>query len=415
MNYSVRFHTEKRNGITANVPVILSVTFSKQRMLFYTGLRCRIDENKNQWDSDNCRLKLNQVTPDGLTSQKFNDELSKFSLAVGELFKRYEFNKVSPTVALLRNDLKRYLGKVVKAENKDDFFSRFDQYIREAYLSDNTRIGLTSTKEKLKLFRPETTFNSFDVQYLTDFQNFLLNDKGLSKNTTIAQLNRLRSFLNHANKNGYTDKYPFKAFNPGSEKYGNPVYISVEERDKLYNAVLEDPIHSMVRDIFVFQSLVGCRVSDLERLRKSNIINGCVQYIAQKTKNETIVTANIPLTAKAKEILSRYDLPNGRILPHIDLHLYNEKLKEIFKLDKIKITRIVTVADPKTRENVQKSIADLASSHMARKIFIGGLHKKGVKNELIGSMSGHVVNSKAFSRYYQIDQADQEQAMKLIE
>ena len=40
---------------------------------------------------------------------------------------------------------------------------------------------------------------------------------------------------------------------------------------------------------------------------------------------------------------------------------------------------------------------------------------KGVKNEIIASMSGHVENSRAFSRYYNIDKEDQEQAIKMIE
>ncbi len=52
---------------------------------------------------------------------------------------------------------------------------------------------------------------------------------------------------------------------------------------------------------------------------------------------------------------------------------------------------------------------------MARRIFIGGLHKKGVKNEIIASMSGHVKDSKAFARYYTIDEEDQKKAMKEIE
>ena len=90
-------------------------------------------------------------------------------------------------------------------------------------------------------------------------------------------------------------------------------------------------------------------------------------------------------------------------------------MKELFKDKSVEITRIVTIPDPKTRENKQVSIADIATSHMARRVFVGGLHRKGVKNEIIASMSGHTKDSKAFSRYYNINQQDQEQAMKLIE
>jgi len=90
-------------------------------------------------------------------------------------------------------------------------------------------------------------------------------------------------------------------------------------------------------------------------------------------------------------------------------------LKDLFKHENVKITRMVTIADPKTRLSKQVPICDIASSHMARRVFVGILHKRGVKNEIIASMSGHVENSKAFSRYYNIDKEDQKTAIKLIE
>ena len=38
------------------------------------------------------------------------------------------------------------------------------------------------------------------------------------------------------------------------------------------------------RDIFVFQSLIGCRISDFYRMTKQNLINGAIEYIPRKTK-----------------------------------------------------------------------------------------------------------------------------------
>ncbi|NQU52457.1 MAG: hypothetical protein HQ522_07950 [Bacteroidetes bacterium] len=51
---------------------------------------------------------------------------------------------------------------------------------------------------------------------------------------------------------------------------------------------------------------------------------------------------------------------------------------------------------------------------MARKTFVGLLFKH-TKNEVIGSMSGHAPGSKAFRRYYAVDQDDREKAMKNLE
>ena len=385
---------------------MLSVTYSKQRMFYYIGKRCHL----KQWNTENNELKRNQIAPDGQTSQKFNEDLSKIAVAVGELFTIYEIAKVIPTPGQLREDLKKKLGKELKATDKEDFFSRFDQYIREANLSSSRKASTRTLYNKLKKFNPDTSFEKLDLH---SFQGFLLKDCNLSKNSSISILNSLRVFIRHANKNLYTHINPFESFKVDAEKYGKPIYITLEERDLLFNAEIEDTGLSVVRDVFIFQCFIGCRYGDLMRLKRSNIINGCIQYIASKTRSEKPRVARVPVTEKAMVILSRYDLSDGRLLPFITLRHYNKFLKKLFLL--VDLTRIVTLADKKTQIDIQVPICDLASSHMARRVFIGGLHKKNVKNEIIASMSGHVENSKAFSRYYDIDQEDQEQAMGLIQ
>jgi integrase len=52
---------------------------------------------------------------------------------------------------------------------------------------------------------------------------------------------------------------------------------------------------------------------------------------------------------------------------------------------------------------VKKPLNEIASSHMARRTFIGNMYKKVKDPDLIGSMSGHVEGSKAFARYRTID------------
>lgn len=418
MKYSIKYYPERRKDIVSNVPVMLSVTYSKQRMFYYTGKRCNIDEDKKkgQWNYQDSKLKQNQITPDGHTSQSFNSDLTDITKAVNDLFKVYELSQIIPSPNQLRDDLKKKLGKEVKEPEKTGFFERFEQYKKDAELSHNSKKKHGTTLNKIKAFNPDTTFEKVDVQYLTDFQNFLLTDKAegkLSKNSVISILRSFRTFINYANELDWSNIYPFKKFKLDTESYGEPVFITIEERDKLYDAEIDNECLARVRDMFVFQCFIGCRVSDLVKLKKSNIIDGCIEYIAIKTEGKNAKVARIPLTEKAMKILDKYDFPNGDLLPYITDQRYNEYIKALFR--KVKLKRMVTVADPNTRKSVQKPICDIATSHMARRVFIGNLHHKGAKNEIIASMSGHVENSKAFSRYYNINKEDQTEAMKLIE
>ena len=408
MNYSARYYPEKRNGVTANVPVMLSVTFSKRRLFYYTGLRCRIDSESNQWDAVAGQLKRNQSTPDGLSSQKFNDELRKITVAVGEIFAVYEVSQIQPTVEKLRNDIKRKLGKEVKAIQKEDFFSRFDQYIIGSGVSDNRKETFQAVVKKLKSFNPDMTFENIDLPALKAY----LSEK-LSRNSISCYLNALKTFLKHSVKVKHISVNPFDSFEYAVEKYGQPIYLTIAERDLLFSVAIEDPKLSLIRDIFCLQSVLGCRYGDLMRFTQSNIDNGVLSYIAAKTRNEGERIAKVPLSAKAKQIIARYDLPDGRLLPMVTTVNCDHYIKRVFL--KVGLTRTVTITDKKTLLEKHVTIDTIASTHMARRTLIGGLFEAGVNNEVIGSISGHVAHSKAISRYYKVSDKQQLAAMKLIE
>jgi len=80
-----------------------------------------------------------------------------------------------------------------------------------------------------------------------------------------------------------------------------------------------------------------------------------------------------------------------------------------------KIDRVVTVLNSLTGEQEQKPIYELASSHMARRTFIGNLYKKVQDPNLISSMSGHVEGSRAFARYRDIDMETKKNVIALID
>ena len=68
-----------------------------------------------------------------------------------------------------------------------------------------------------------------------------------------------------------------------------------------------------------------------------------------------------------------------------------------------------------TQKEEQKPIYEIASSHLARRTFIGNIYKKVKDPNIIGSMSGHVEGSKAFARYRDIDDEIKLDVLKEIE
>lgn len=231
--------------------------------------------------------------------------------------------------------------------------------------------------------------------------------KGMPKprgqNSVADMLTRFRAFILWAIDNGYTTNNPFKHFTIGEIVYGTPIYITNEERNRLLETDLSDDKElETQRDIFVFQCLVGCRVSDLYKMTYRSIINDAVEYIPRKTKEDRPITVRVPLNETARKLIAKYqEYSRDSLFPFNTEQDYNRKIKEAFR--RAGLDRTVTVLDQQTRQEVQKPLYEVASSHMARRTFIGNIYKKVKDPNLVGALSGHKEGSKAFARYRTID------------
>lgn len=235
------------------------------------------------------------------------------------------------------------------------------------------------------------------------------------RNTIGENLSRLRTFFAWCNKSGITGNNPFKGYSLPESHYGTPYYITIEERNRIHDMRLHNhPALSVQRDIFVFQCLVGCRVGDLYSLKKENVINGAIEYIPRKTKEGRPVTVRVPLNKQAKEILAKYkDTKGGRLFPFIAQQNYNYAIKDTFRA--ARLNRLVSVINPTTGEPELRKLSEIASSHLARRTFIGNLYKQVKDPSLIGALSGHKEGSKAFARYREIDEEMKVELVKLLE
>lgn len=141
------------------------------------------------------------------------------------------------------------------------------------------------------------------------------------------------------------------------------------------------------------------------RLTKDNIINGFLVYSPHKTKNHGGVTnvARIPLHEMAQALIKKYEGQTGdhNLFSAVPLKSYNAEIKKIFTI--AGITRNVVVRNSLTGEPESVPINTVASSHLARRTFIGNAYSKVRDPNIIGKMSGHVDGSKAFARYRNID------------
>lgn len=234
-----------------------------------------------------------------------------------------------------------------------------------------------------------------------EIPNGMPKSRGL--NTVADLLTRFRAFILWAIDNGHTTNNPFKHFTIGEIVYGTPIYITNEERTQLLETDLSaNKEIEIQRDIFIFHCFIGCRVSDLFKMTYLNIIGDAIEYIPRKTKEDRPITVRVPLSKTAIALIDKYrEEGRERLFPFSTEQHYNRKIKEAFRL--ARLDRTVTVLDQRTRQEVHKPLYEVASSHMARRTFIGNIYKKVKDPNMVGILSGHKEGSRAFARYRNID------------
>lgn len=331
---------------------------------------------------------------------------------------------------VLSRAIARYAGYVRATDNsRKDFEFDIDDVTREDIedFTDYLRHEKELAEDKPRLF--EKLLAEYP-QCVRKGRNVV---EGRGENTIIKMRARLKSVFLYANMKGYTVNRPFEGVKIGTAKVGTPIYITIDERNQIADTDLASiwetmpkkerqlarmPIKTLMeqRDIFVFQCLIGCRVGDLLKMTERYIHNGILVYTPHKTLNEgeEAVQARVPLHPKALSLIRKYRGVDskGRLFPFITAQRYNDAIKLIFKM--AGITRNVEVRNARTGETEIVPINEVASSHLARRTFVGNAYFKVHDPNLIGKMSGHVEGSKAFQRYRKIEDSTLKEVIDLI-
>ncbi len=406
--------------------------------------KSEIEVNPTLWDDAKQEIKA-KVVFDADERLKISTDVADRKNAILRLY-----NAAADKGALTSEWLETEIDKCLHPEKYDigerpqTFFEVFTEFLGQRKVSEIRLRAFRVDFRALKRFEMyeqlvgkvsfQLSLDTITPDILRDFEEFLRNEylfaekypsiyeavpesrtpQPRGQNTINGILIRIRTFFIWAVDSGKTANNPFRKFKIEECVYGTPFYISIDERNRLYQTNLTRHPHLAVqRDIFVFQCLIGCRVGDLYKMTRANIINGAIEYIPRKTKDGRPVTVRVPLNSIAKEILAKYSDTGGRLLPYISEQKYNIAIKRIFLA--ARLSRPVTIINPTTREPKIRPLNEIASSHLARRCFVGNLYKQVKDPNLVGALSGHKEGSQAFARYREIDEQMKTELVKMLE
>lgn len=264
----------------------------------------------------------------------------------------------------------------VRTVTTDDLNSLHDYIMRESEIYESNPDFFKTIPEKKNPPKPRCKNTMFD----------LFNKK-------------LKCFFKWCIEKKYVIVDPFIGFKIDPEMYGSIYFLDWDELDLIrakdfsFNETLQ-----LAKDHLLLQAGVGCRVSDLMRLKKENYYDGFIRYIPIKGINDNPETVSVPVVDFVKEIIERYSSSDSPyLLPPMNPQEFNECIRYILTV--AGITRNVTFLDPSTRKEITAPINKVFSSHNLRKTFVNKVFQEtGGNSVLTASMTGHK-SEAAFKRY----------------
>lgn len=327
-----------------------------------------INVNAKEWD-----LKKERLIPVTKENQDVNLILDNIKSKLTTIKTSY---RLADRVLTPENLKKEFLSGMPRIR----FTAFYDMMLEEekVLMEIGSYNRYKSVLRKLIIYDNDVTFMDIDQNWLDKFRKYL---RGLgNESTTVAgNIGAVKKFLGIAKKAGIKLCLNIDEIEVGSTR-GNRTSLSVHELKRCAGYYFSEYISDSYRLIlgyFLFSCMTGLRISDVQKLKRSNFMDNYVSFVAKKSKKDQSIAMNM----KAREIVNHDPLLFEK--KFADQHI-NDELKKIMII--LKIQKKVTF-------------------HVARHTFATSFLRAGGQVEKLQLLLGHS-DIKQTMIYVHIVQAD---------
>ncbi len=285
--------------------------------------------------------------------------------------------------------------KGLKVEDRFGYASSFESTLRAIKefhegkgLDFNCRQKVETRYEDYTSGKP-LNFVDITPTWLKSFELWL-HKEGKSKSTIGIYVRNIRVLFNIALKvHQIRAEYPFTIHKPKTAK-GRKTALTALQISMIANYKTKHPQEQFYRDIFMFSFLGnGMNLSDIARLKYSNIVDGEIWFVREKTKGEEADEdkLHVPITKTMQSIIDRYGKKavgfDSFIFPILEPDWSEQKnyaeIKQLTKQVNKYVRLIASVLGIK--ENI--------SSYVARHSWATIAKNSGTSTEFISEALGH--------------------------
>lgn len=373
-------------------------------------------------------------------------ELNRHCLAMCKAYTLMQVKRMDMNNRIFELQVQRVMAEragLVRRQDGEPVYERLRRYIEEAYRDGVIGAGrymITLGKaRKLQRFLiinglSGISAREFTTELLLEYRKFVYDEylyvsqfpylypsgggrhapqRRCKDATVVHDLKALQAFFRELEDTGEIRRSPFKKISFEKRRsimhvmYDAPFFLKAEELRKVMRTDVPSELQ-WVKDLFVLNCALGCRIGDLLRLTMDKVAvseDGIpyVHYIPSKTAQNQGTNQEIqtPLIDPAVEIIRRTKLAFIGHQPKYGRQVYNKSLRRL--LEYCGIDRKVSLYDSELGDNVYKPIYEVASSKLARKTHIDMLTKVQINYYASGL---HRTGSDAVFRYTSLELKD---------
>ena len=375
-----RFHIERRRDdsgkqLSEDRPVLMSVTFHGNRVILGTGVKVDV----NGWDTG-----LQRIQSSYPGSQHLNNWLQTLQDTAGKTMEALQHSELQPDPDSFRSVFRK-----LKPRYSSGFFDLFFEFMESnsPTWSHATYRKIRTLYKLLKEYEDQSpdrlSFNSMDEIFLDTFVAFCIG-KGYKYTTIHKSVNNLVWFLNWATGKGYNVYHDYRRFYKhmvAPEKHTRiPIYLHWDELMQLKGLLIENRRQERVRDLFCFMCFTGIRFSELQRLKKEDIVQGEV-HIQKPGGGKRVV----PMNKYAVELHQLYEnkyYVNNSAFPLISTVTMNKYLRIIGKEAGLKRLVYSDISEP------GEALYNRLTAGIAVNTFIKNAMKLDIPVEVISRITG---------------------------
>lgn len=386
-------------------------------------------DNKTQTATVSNRLSKLDNHNNKIANRKISAIISSISEKKHYLSNRIELDIVKE-IATTINPNRKNKGMKVNKIKITDVLEKMAQK-RPTRSIDQYLFTVKGFKKFLEVVGIDDDISKLDGELLSAYQDYLING-GKQIKTISAYLRNLKTLINAANKDkelnvkiDISELDIIKDKRTNEQKKSKQIPLTENQLMDIYHLKNLTEKEEEARDLFICQSLLGQRISDMPKIFKGDYITNVhkdgletISFNVQKTGEE----ATLFLFPIAKEIITKYRNKQFKYY-----NLFETDEKRIINIERTVNTDIKNVCKKAglTSEvnftiqkgykliNERKQLYELMHTHIARHTFITLMCKMGIPKDIVMIATAHT-DEKMINEVYLHETAN-EKGRKFVE